>query len=327
MDDIFDIQEKVAGSVVEGLKIHLASDEKKKLSERGTENAEAYELFLKANEYLVLYTKESMKHALNLYGEAIKLDPNYADAYSEKAYGLSMFFRSYDRDPKLLDEAESLAKQALNIKPDHWRSYGPLAHIYQFQGKLTQAEETAKEFVRKAPESDRSHFVLAYFYGQTGQPAKAIAPLEEAMRLVPDSLATLQNLVFACDEAGETEKCTYWAMVAIPLVEKYLRLHPDDEIRRVQHAILLFHAKRMADARTAVRALSDIKDGANLFNLGLLLVHFEEFMDAIATFRKSFETGFVIDVEGFRRDHDLDPLRSMPEFEELVKELEEKQNA
>src|SRR5204862_5825329 len=42
MEDIFDIQERVAEKVVEGLKIHLGSDEKKKLAERGTENAEAY---------------------------------------------------------------------------------------------------------------------------------------------------------------------------------------------------------------------------------------------------------------------------------------------
>src|SRR5665213_383181 len=51
MNDIFDIQESVAAKVVEGLKVHLASDEKKKLAERGTENAEAYELYMKADEY------------------------------------------------------------------------------------------------------------------------------------------------------------------------------------------------------------------------------------------------------------------------------------
>ena len=57
MDDIFDIQEKVAEKVVEGLKVHLGSDEKQKLAERGTENTDAYELYLKSLEYFNRQTK------------------------------------------------------------------------------------------------------------------------------------------------------------------------------------------------------------------------------------------------------------------------------
>jgi adenylate cyclase len=77
MEDIFDIQEKVAEKVVEGLKVHLAHDEKKKLAERGTENAEAYELYMKANEYFNRQTKEGFRLAGQLFTEAIKLDPGY----------------------------------------------------------------------------------------------------------------------------------------------------------------------------------------------------------------------------------------------------------
>ena len=85
MEDIFDIQEKVAEKVVEGLKVHLASDEVKRLAERGTQNADAYELLLKGNEYFDRGTKEGYTLSAQLYSEAITLDPGYALAYSVKA--------------------------------------------------------------------------------------------------------------------------------------------------------------------------------------------------------------------------------------------------
>src|ERR1043165_2496062 len=77
MDDIFDIQEKMAEKVVEGLKVHLASDEKKKLAERGTENVEAYELNIRAVEYFDRQSKAGFQLAVQLFSEAIALDPEY----------------------------------------------------------------------------------------------------------------------------------------------------------------------------------------------------------------------------------------------------------
>ncbi len=73
MNDIFDIQEKVAEKVVEGLKVHLATDEKKKLAERGTENAEAYELYMKASEYFYRQTKEGYHLAVQLITKLLSL--------------------------------------------------------------------------------------------------------------------------------------------------------------------------------------------------------------------------------------------------------------
>ncbi len=206
MNDIFDIQEKVAEKVVEGLKIHLASDEKKKLAERGTQNAEAYELNMKANEYFQRQTREGFQLAVELCTEAIKLDPGYALAYQFKAYGLAAIYRAYDQTPALLDEAETLCKEALRIKPDLFAIYSPLSQIYMHRGQLAEAEETAREFIRKDPQNYSSHFTLGFFYGNIGQPAKAIAPYEESIRLKPDDLQSLWNLVVVCDGSRRTRE-------------------------------------------------------------------------------------------------------------------------
>jgi adenylate cyclase len=292
MNDIFDIQEKVAEKVVEGLKIHLATDEKKKLAERGTENAEAYELYMKASEHFNRQTKEGFQLAVQLLTEAIKLDTVYARAYYFKALALVSLYRSYDRDPALLEEAETLSKEALRLKPDLFEVYYPLSMIYMHRGQLADAEEAAREYIRKDPQNFHSHFTLGFFYHNTDQSAKAIAPYEESVRLKPDYLAGLFSLVIACDSAEELEKCAHWAAVTLPFVERQLKLHPDDETQLVSHALLLLWSGRIEAAHAAAMELKSLKDGSSLYNIAFLFGRIEDKPEALGTFRKAIEAGY-----------------------------------
>jgi len=292
MSDIFDIQEKVAEKVVEGLKVHLASDEKKKLAERGTENAEAYELYMKAVEYFDRQTKEGAQLAVQLLTEAIKLDTGYAQAYYSKANALAQLYRNYDRTPALLDEAETLCKEALRIKPDLFAVYQPLSQIYMHRGQLAEAEQMAQEYIRKDPQNYLSHDTLSFFYNSTGQYDKVIALLEEVVRLKPDVLPGLFNLVANCDAAGEREKCKHWATGAVPYFERHLKLHPDDENRRVQHALLLLWSGRTDDAYAAAMKLTNLKDGTSLYNTACLFGILGYRSEALRTFRIAIEAGY-----------------------------------
>jgi len=326
MNDIFDIQEIVASKVVEGLKVHLASDEKKKLAERGTENAEAYELYMKAGEYFLRQTKEGFQFAIQLFTEAIKLDPGYAQAYQYKASALAMLYRGYDRTFLLLDEAETLCKEALRLKPDLFDVYNPLSMIYMHRGCLAEAEGAAREFIRKDPQNHVSHFMLAFFYDGTGQHASAIAPYEEAVRLKPDDLPGLFNLVNDCDSTGEQEKCAHWAAVALPYFERHLKLHPEDEGKRVHHANLLQWSGRTEDAYAAAMKLTNLKDGMSLYNTACLFRRLGDLPEALRTFRKSIETGFRYTqlLKEFLTDEKegVLALQGTPEYEEAKRMVE-----
>jgi adenylate cyclase len=327
MNDIFDIQEKVAEKVVEGLKIHLATDEKKKLAERGTDNAEAYELYMKANEYYFRQTKEGHQLAVQLLTEAIKLDPGYAQAYSFKANSLTALYRDYDRTPALLDEAETLCKEALGLKPDQVSVYAPLSQIYMYRGQLAEAAEAAREFIRKDPQDFFSHFMLGFFYAGTGQAANAIAPYEEAIRLKPDDLVILWNLVVACEDAGGREKCERWARVALPQNERHLKLHPDDEGKRVNHAVLLLLSGRSDDAHAAAMKLTNLTDGSSLYNTACLFGRLGNPAEALATFRKAIEAGYrnIHLLKHFLTDEKggILALAGTPEYEEVKRMVEE----
>ncbi len=326
MNDIFEIQEAVALKVVEGLKVHLASDEKKKLAERGTENAEAYELYMKASEYFHRLTKEGYQLAIQLLTEAIKLDPAYANAYQYKANALANLYRLYDRTPALLDEGETLCKEALRIKPDLFGAYDPLSQIYMHRGQLAEAEETAREYIRKDPQNFSSHFALGFFYTSTGQFDKAIAPYEEAVRMKPDYLPILFNLVVSCDTAGEREKCAHWARVALAHFERHLKLHPDDEGMRVNHALLLLWSGRTEDAYAAAIKLTNLKDGGSLYNTACLFGKIADLPEALRTLRKAIEAGYrhIRVLKEFLTDENegVATLAGTPEYEEVKRMVE-----
>ena len=323
MDDIFELQESVAEQIVAGLKLQLTKEEKSLLAERGTENADAYELFMKALEFFGRHTKEGYQLSIQLSKEAISLDPGFAQTYMHTAEALVALYRSYDRRQSLLEEAEQLAKDALRLKPDLVAVYGTLSKIYLYQGRLVESEEAAHDFVRTDPKNRNSHFVLGFFYSGTGQKSKAIAHYEEAARLKPDYLNLLFSLANACEEAKELERRRTWSETALPAYQRHLKLHPDDEFRRANHAVLLFWAGRREEAHQEAILLKQARDGHSLFNTSNLFSVMDEPKEAIEIFRKAIEAGFrnlpllkVLLTEG------LASLAGTPEYEEVERILE-----
>lgn len=325
--DIFDIQELVAEKVVAGLELHLGSDERRKLSERGTENAEAYELYMKAIEYFERQTRAGLEHSIQLLTEAMTLDPGYAQAYRSKAHALTGLYRGYDRSPALLDEAEALCREALRLKPEMLEVYQPLSLIHMYRGNLAEAEHAAREYVRLDPDNPNGHEILGFFFMESGDAARAIAPFEEANRLKPESISILWNLAINCDNAGEEAKARRYALAALPLVERHLKFKPDDEAMRVQHCVLLLVGGRSADAHAAAMTLTNLRDGNPLFNAANLLSRLGEPQEALRTFRKAIEAGFssIAHLKDFLCDdeHGILSLAGTPEHSEATRMVEE----
>jgi adenylate cyclase len=333
MDDIFDIQEKVAEKVVEGLKVHLASDEKKKLAERGTENAEAYEFFIKAREYFNRHTKEGYEHSIALSSDAISLDPKYLQAITLKAASLTGLYGGYSLDQSLLDEAELLCAEIHRIDPNFHSVLRVHSEILMHRGKLEGSEAMGKDWILKEPQNFASYYSLGYFYAQTGQFTKMVEPFEECVRLNTEDLNSLLSLVYACEITGEIEKCKYWASIALTYYERYLKLHPDDEDKAVRRAMLLHICGRDDEARTAAKGLKNLRDAKALYNTSCLFVKFGEHAEALHILRRALEAGyknFPFLKEFLNEDSNgLASLAGTPEYEEMkgMVEVMEKQHS
>ena len=82
VDDIFDIQEKVAGRIVRALKVRLTRDEKNTLRKRLTEDSEAYQLYLQGRHFWNKRTEAGLNAAIRYFEKAIERDPRYPLAWA-----------------------------------------------------------------------------------------------------------------------------------------------------------------------------------------------------------------------------------------------------
>jgi hypothetical protein len=89
LDDIFDIQEQVESQIVEALELKLTFSEKVSLTKRQTVNAQAYDQYLRGQDFFYRLSRKGTERAIQLFEKAIELDPRYAAAYAgcSSAYG------------------------------------------------------------------------------------------------------------------------------------------------------------------------------------------------------------------------------------------------
>ena len=92
--DVFELQDEITLAVVAALKLKLFGDERAAVLKRYTDNAEAYELFLKGRHHAYKYTAQGWQRAIEFFEKAIALQPDYALAYAglAAARGCQWFF-------------------------------------------------------------------------------------------------------------------------------------------------------------------------------------------------------------------------------------------
>jgi TolB-like protein len=328
MEDIFDIQEKVAEKVVEGLKVHLAPEEKQKLSARGTENAEAYELFLKGGEYFSRHTKSDYERALTLYEESVRLDPHYAAAYASMAHALQAMYRTYSRIPSLLDRADAAAERVREIEGESVWYARVKSNIFRNRGDLQSALQYAKRSIEIDSNFAQGYDALGFAYLALGDLAGRVSAWKENIRLLENNRVGHFNLLIALNELPDTSEnrqaLREAAERALPVFERHIRLNPDDYHTRVSYANILYWADQNERSAAEADTLSLLDlDGVACYNLACLYLMVSDISKGLTMLRRSIEKGFQA-IDTFHCDPDLDPLRGLPEFEALMKELEEK---
>jgi len=325
MEDIFDIQETVAKKVVEGLDVILTRDEERRLEQKPTENAEAYELWLKGNEYFARHTSADYDRALGLYEEAARLEPRFANAHMQLANTCLEYYRVYSRDSNWLTRASEHINAAESV-------IGESARIYALRGvlaaRLGNGEESlrfAEHAVELDPESDFAYDTLSISNHLLGRHESAVRARQRVIQLRATDRDSHYNYLLELNEFGDPSRLAEAARAALPVYERHLRLSPDDINARVEYAFIL---RLMGEHERALVEIQKVEnteglDGKTLYNLACLYFQQGENKSGMRVLWNSVERGYR-GIEDFRLDPDLALLQGTPEFETLMKELEEK---
>jgi non-specific serine/threonine protein kinase len=132
MGGVFQVQSDVAEWVAQALNIALVEHEKRALRSMPTENNEAYDYYLRGNDYYHrIYRESNFKVAIRMYEKAVELDPKFALAYAQlsKCHAM-MYWQYYDDTPERLEMVKKAVDRALQIEPDLPEAHLALGNYY-----------------------------------------------------------------------------------------------------------------------------------------------------------------------------------------------------
>src|SRR5262249_38861311 len=118
MKDIFEVQDEIACSIAQALRITLTPQEEKEIALKPTVNTEAYDYYLRGRSYSRRRTELELKTGLEMFEHAIALDPDFALGYAGIGYICGLIYNWYGADPQLISRGMAACDRALSLERD-----------------------------------------------------------------------------------------------------------------------------------------------------------------------------------------------------------------
>ena len=189
LKDVFRVQEETALKIAEALNLHLSPQEQQAVQRRYTQNAEAYDAYLRGHALATYFDRpEKLEAARKYFEQALQSDPNFPPALGGLARVEMQYYRNLDPDESHLQRAEQLARRAMAIAPEDPESHIEVGNLYVNRYDYPRGAEEFREAIRLEPENaqawQRLSWALGYQQPPDAQGAEKAA--WEAIRLEPN---------------------------------------------------------------------------------------------------------------------------------------------
>ena len=173
------------------LALKLSGEEQKRLTKRDTDNAEAYQLYLKGRFFWNKRTGEGFRLGIAQFTQAVERDPSYALAYAGLADSYTgLTFYNFAAPNDTMPKARDAATNALAIDNALAEGHAALAHVrVNYDWEWSDAEKEFRRSIELKPDYATAHQWYAIHYlTPTGQLEEAILEMKRALDLEPTSL-------------------------------------------------------------------------------------------------------------------------------------------
>jgi len=185
--DIISLQQRIAGDIAEKLRSKLSTAEKQQVTKQGTQNPEAYQLYLKGRYYWNKQTSPDFATAISYFNQAISKDPNYALAYVglADAYGALTGFGGGPSED--FPKSNAAARRALELDASLAYPHAVLGSNYmEYDWDFAGGEAEYKKALELDPSDAAVHWLYAYDIGMIGgREQEALAEIDRAHQLDP----------------------------------------------------------------------------------------------------------------------------------------------
>jgi serine/threonine protein kinase/tetratricopeptide (TPR) repeat protein len=319
LEDVFDIQEQVSRQIVDALMLKLTPGEKVVLAKRATVNAEAFDCYLRARDFLYRRTKNSLQFAIQLFQKAIDIDTRYAAAYAGLGEAYATLHYDYDTKEVWIDKAIESSLKALMYDSTVSEAYAALALAYFSKKSLQEAEAAALKAIDLGPNIFTGYWVLARIYHVTNRDRESIEHLKKTIELNPDFHTAYSQLRMVYECVGDTENYERMLKLGLEVLPRYLSRHPDDARSRIYYATELAQVNKKEEAKAEAKKALDLSPGdpLMLYNAACCYARLDEKELAIDTLKSSILAGLE-DYDWIKTDPDFDNIRNEPAYIELM---------
>jgi adenylate cyclase len=320
LDDIFAIQDEISKAIVEALKVKLLPEEKKAIEQRGTSNADAYNLYLMARQQWITGTfgdprrEEAVER---LCTQATLLDPNYAEAWALMGLAQLDLKFVHARDTTALPAAE----RALQINPNLSEAHCIKARYLEEDGRADEAEQQMRTALKLNPESWEVNREVARMLFRHDHIRDAIPYFEKAASLMDADWSSPMMLTTCYEAINDRAQLERVARMTMERTERALAKDPTNgtALAAGAYSLAMFGDKERA-VEWMRRALVLDPDNLNMrYNLACTMVRqlgdVDETLNTLEPFFERVSSATIM--RHMEVDPDLNPLRSDPRFQKM----------
>lgn len=293
IEDIFEIQEKTAFDIVEGLKLTLTPEETILLEEKMTNSPAAYQLYLQARE--ASNSRFDFFGAIELLKRALEIDPKFIPAYSSISIGYANAYRSTKRtEKKLLDLSKEAIDRIQELDPTSPFYFGPKANYYLNIGEKELALEMAQKYVELQPKKSNAYAILGFIQDSLGNRKGAAEAYEKCIELEPNSAMMHGALIWALHVIGDRRKIDAIAGKTKMVFEQTLKVMPDNSTLKIAY---MHTAEIIGEKDISVRIADEAELWADnspltLAQIAGIWIRNDQIERGIQTLRKAISAGF-----------------------------------
>jgi adenylate cyclase len=322
LNDIFALQDEISEAIVKALKVKLLPAERQAIQQRGTENIEAYNLYLMARQLYITGHEGDERRAegiVRLCGRATEIDSNYARAWALLALGQVILRFLHGRK---FDAGLAAAERALALDPTLAEAHAVKARVYSEDGQYDAASAEIDAALRLDPDSYEVNRSAAYLRYRQNRPGDAARYFEKAMTLLDTDVNSASMLISCYAAIGDLKAVARVAEITLSRAETILKQDPNNAaaVGYSAHALAAQGEFQRFKEWMKRALLLDPDNIKSRYNFACrLAVHLKEPEAALELLEPVFENISLGLLNHAKADPDLDSLRNDPKFTAMVK--------
>lgn len=317
--DVFAIQDDIAQSIVKALKVKLTPKERRSIQFVATQDAEAYDFYLRGRSYMSTMSRRDYERAIQMYQKAIGLDEKYALAYAGMADAYSELYRYAEGTPENARKADEASKKAVELDPDSAEAHASRGLSLFIGEKYEAADKEFKRAVELNPNLWEAHYYSGLACASKGDFEQAVKHYESAIEVNPADFQAPAFQAQCYASMGRKHDEMKARLHALENVQRYLDLNPHNTRAMYICAQNLCCVGELGRGREmAERVLGEDQDEPIvLYNVACFYAQAGDKQQALDLLEKAVDKGWG-DKAWLQNDSDLDSLKDDPRFEAVL---------